>query len=130
MKKQIMNFALVTEIISKSYGEAFEGTIPSNNSINTLLPNISLVEVQERLLTQNSITNPLGTQRTGSFATNSRWNSMRNLIAPSQTLNGFRTQTDGRAITINGNTLQAGIYLYSLISNGQEIITKRMVITK
>jgi hypothetical protein len=33
-------------------------------------------------------------------------------------------------ITINGSTLQAGMYLYSLLVNGQEIITKKMVLTK
>jgi hypothetical protein len=31
---------------------------------------------------------------------------------------------------INGNTLKAGIYNYSLIVNGAEIMTKRMVLTK
>ncbi len=33
-------------------------------------------------------------------------------------------------VTINGNTLQAGMYLYSLLVNGQEIITKKMILTK
>ncbi|MBC7587186.1 MAG: tail fiber domain-containing protein, partial [Chitinophagaceae bacterium] len=33
-------------------------------------------------------------------------------------------------VTINGSSLQAGMYLYSLIVNGQEIITKKMVLTK
>jgi hypothetical protein len=33
-------------------------------------------------------------------------------------------------ITINGSTLQAGMYLYSLLVNGQEIITKKMILTK
>ena len=35
-----------------------------------------------------------------------------------------------RAITIEGNTLQAGIYLYSLIADGQVIDTKQMILTK
>lgn len=33
-------------------------------------------------------------------------------------------------ITINGSTLQPGMYLYSLLVNGQEIITKKMILTK
>ena len=33
-------------------------------------------------------------------------------------------------VTINGNTLTAGIYIYSLIVNGNEVISKRMVLTK
>ena len=35
-----------------------------------------------------------------------------------------------QSITINGYELQAGIYLYSLVVGGQEIDTKRMIITK
>ena len=33
-------------------------------------------------------------------------------------------------LTINANTLPAGIYIYSLLANGQEVISKRMVLTK
>ena len=33
-------------------------------------------------------------------------------------------------ITINGSELSAGMYLYSLIVNGQEVDTKRMILTK
>ena len=32
--------------------------------------------------------------------------------------------------TINGSTLQAGMYLYSLLVNGEEIVTKKMILTK
>jgi hypothetical protein len=34
------------------------------------------------------------------------------------------------SITINGSELTAGMYFYSLIVNGQEIDTKRMILTK
>ena len=34
------------------------------------------------------------------------------------------------SITINGSELSAGMYLYSLIVNGQEIDTKRMILTR
>ena len=33
-------------------------------------------------------------------------------------------------LVINGNTLQAGMYIYSLLANGQEVVSKRMVLTK
>jgi hypothetical protein len=33
-------------------------------------------------------------------------------------------------LTINGSTLQAGMYLYSLLVNGEEIVTKKMILTK
>ncbi|MDR0507111.1 MAG: T9SS type A sorting domain-containing protein [Dysgonamonadaceae bacterium] len=34
------------------------------------------------------------------------------------------------SVIINGSTLQAGMYLYSLIADGQEVDTKRMILTK
>ena len=40
------------------------------------------------------------------------------------------TQTGEGALTIKGNELQAGMYLYSLIADGQVIDTKRMILTK
>ena len=33
-------------------------------------------------------------------------------------------------VTINGSSLQAGMYLYTLVVNGEEIITKKMILTK
>jgi len=39
--------------------------------------------------------------------------------------------TDGKgSITISGNELKAGMYMYSLIIDGKEIDTKRMILTK
>jgi hypothetical protein len=35
-----------------------------------------------------------------------------------------------QSVTINGNELAPGIYLYSLVVNGQEIDTKRMILSK
>ena len=35
-----------------------------------------------------------------------------------------------QSVTINGYELSAGIYLYSLAVNGQEIDTKRMILSK
>jgi|GEM_PF-3836137 len=34
------------------------------------------------------------------------------------------------AVTLSGNELEAGMYIYSLIANGQEVETKRMILTK
>jgi Secretion system C-terminal sorting domain/Chaperone of endosialidase len=33
-------------------------------------------------------------------------------------------------ITINGNTLQPGMYIYTLLAEGQEVVSKRMILTK
>jgi Chaperone of endosialidase/Secretion system C-terminal sorting domain len=33
-------------------------------------------------------------------------------------------------VQVNGNTLSAGMYIYSIIANGQEVISKRMILTK
>ena len=35
-----------------------------------------------------------------------------------------------QSVTVNGYELSAGIYLYSLVVNGQEIDTKRMILSK
>jgi len=35
-----------------------------------------------------------------------------------------------QSVTINGYELSAGIYLYSLVVGGQEIDTKRMILSK
>jgi hypothetical protein len=35
-----------------------------------------------------------------------------------------------QSVTINGSELQPGIYLYSLVVGGQEIDTKRMILSK
>jgi 2-C-methyl-D-erythritol 4-phosphate cytidylyltransferase len=34
------------------------------------------------------------------------------------------------SVTIQGSTLTAGMYLYSLVADGQEVDTKRMILTK
>ena len=34
------------------------------------------------------------------------------------------------SVTIQGNELEAGMYIYSLLANGEEIATKRMILTK
>jgi hypothetical protein len=33
-------------------------------------------------------------------------------------------------VTINGNTLAAGMYIYTLLADGQEVVSKRMILTK
>ncbi|GHT77147.1 hypothetical protein AGMMS50262_17410 [Bacteroidia bacterium] len=38
--------------------------------------------------------------------------------------------TGQNSVTIQGSTLQPGMYLYSLIADGQEVDTKRMILTK
>jgi archaellin len=42
----------------------------------------------------------------------------------------FDRLNGGSQVTINANTLQPGIYIYSLVAEGQEVISKRMVVAK
>ena len=34
------------------------------------------------------------------------------------------------AVTLHGSELQAGMYIYALIADGQEVDSKRMILTK
>ena len=45
-----------------------------------------------------------------------------------QTLREFKLTAIKGSITIESNTMQKGMYLYSLIANGEEIATKKMIV--
>ena len=102
MKKVFMIFALATLIAVHGLSQVNVGTNLTNSLPLTTPANISQLETRGRLITQNAFvgtgTIPINLQ-TGSFSTNARWNSMGSLNAGSQILNGFRTQTDCRALT-------------------------------
>jgi Secretion system C-terminal sorting domain/Chaperone of endosialidase len=108
MKKRIMIFALISGIGVNGFSQQNVGTLPTNTLPSTTPANISQLETRVRLITQNFYNVPTGTQLTGNFATNSRWNSMGSLNAGSQILNGFRTQTDGRGLTMGFSVPAAG----------------------
>ena len=83
------------------------GGAPTNATPQTNPLNISQFEVSGRLITQNAFVGTTAipaAQQTGNFGSAARWNSMGNLnfnaTTPNltQTLNGFRTQTDGRGL--------------------------------
>jgi len=40
------------------------------------------------------------------------------------------TERGNTSVTIEGHTLKAGMYLYTLIADGKEVDTKRMILTK
>jgi hypothetical protein len=42
----------------------------------------------------------------------------------------FNNLSGRSQVTISGNTLAAGMYIYSLLANGKELATKRMILTK
>jgi len=42
----------------------------------------------------------------------------------------YNLQQGKNTIVVKGNTLTAGMYLYSLIADGQEVLSKKMVLTK
>ncbi len=45
-------------------------------------------------------------------------------------LRSYDLRADQNSVTIEGNELEAGMYFYSLIVNGEEIDTRRMILTK
>jgi hypothetical protein len=81
-------------------------------TINTTPAGISQFQAETRLITQNSFvsTGVADVRNTGNFGATARWNSMGNLSAGTQILNGFRTQTNGRALASGHsiNTLMTG----------------------
>jgi hypothetical protein len=42
----------------------------------------------------------------------------------------YNLAKSSNSIIINGNTLVPGMYIYSLIVNGNEVVSKKMVLTK
>jgi hypothetical protein len=77
-------------------------------AISTTPTGLSQFQVEGALITQNSFVAPTAANFTGSFATTARWNSMGNLSAGlTQTLNGFRTQTNGRALATGHSIINA-----------------------
>lgn len=111
MKKQITILALAIGIAANGVAQQAVGNIVSGTPPTAPVPGLSQLEVQGRLFTQNSITNPTGVQITGNFGTTARWNSLGNLNVGTggltQTLNGLRTQTNGRGLVF-GHSIPSG----------------------
>ncbi|MBL7748553.1 MAG: tail fiber domain-containing protein [Chitinophagaceae bacterium] len=60
---------------------------------------------------------------------------VRNAVIAVFDLNGkmllqFNGLTGRSQVEINGNSLQSGMYIYSLLADGQEVISKRMILTR
>jgi hypothetical protein len=98
MKRLLLSFALATVIVPLTFGQQNAGTVPTGVLPVTTPANISQLEAQGRAITQNFQSSPVLSQITGSFDPKARWNTMGSIPASSQLLNGFRTQTDGRAL--------------------------------
>jgi hypothetical protein len=70
---------------------------------------VSQFQVEGALITQNNYVPPIAVANvTGNFGSTARWNSMGNLSTPNQILNGFRTQTNGRALVTGHSIPTAG----------------------
>jgi Chaperone of endosialidase/Secretion system C-terminal sorting domain len=78
--------------------------IPPAAIINSVPADISQFQAESRLITQNFYSAPVGANITGNFGVTARWNSMGSLNAGTQTLNGYRTQTNGRAL-VTGHSI-------------------------
>jgi hypothetical protein len=105
MKKTIMIFTLISGIGISGFSQSNVGTALSLLAPITNPAGISQLETRGKLITQNFYNVPSGTQFTGNFTTNARWNSMGSLNAGTQVLNGFRTQTNGRGLTMGYSVL-------------------------
>ncbi len=105
--KKILFVSIATSILGGASLQAQTNSASAvvSPTINTSPAGVSQFQVSGRLLTQNSTpgaaTLPLTDLRiTGNFGVAARWNSMGNLkVGLVDTLNGFRTQTNGRALT-------------------------------
>jgi hypothetical protein len=120
MKKVFMIFALATGFVANGFGQQNVGLNLTNVAPLTSPASISQLEVRGRLITQNAFLGftpiPLA-QQTGSFGTAARWNSMGSLNAGSQVLNGFRTQTNGKGLTLGYSVPNPGQPNAGIVSN-------------
>ena len=100
----MMIFALATGMVANVFAQqALNNGFVVNTPPTTVNPTgFSQFEVSGGAITQNfytGTTTPSG-EETGNFATTARWNTMGSLrVAPTAIVNGYRTQTDGRALT-------------------------------
>ena len=105
--KKVITTVLITVFFGCFLGKAQvilqASTPPAAAPIATTPAGISQLEVRNKLITQNAFagTGVIPTnEQTGEFGTSARWNSMGSLNAGSQLLNGFRTQTNGKGLTL------------------------------
>lgn len=115
MKRLFISFALATVIIPGAFAQQNAGTVPTGVLPVTTPANISQLEAQGRAITQNFQSSPALSQITGSFDPKARWNTMGSIPAASQLLNGFRTQTDGRALAWGHSIPNGGVVSNSFI---------------
>jgi hypothetical protein len=99
-----------------------------NTTTNNNIPNVNLVNAY---LYQNT-PNPFTYQTEIQYFVPSEIKQAYICIFDMQgkLLKKLDAQTGTNTITVRGSELQAGMYLYSLIVDGQEIDTKRMILTK
>lgn len=95
---------LLTGIFATAQVTRTRTAVVVTNPIPTAPANLSQFQVEGALLTQNSFIAPPAANVTGSFSATARWNSIGNLNAGVQTLNGLRTQTNGRAL-VSGHSI-------------------------
>lgn len=105
---------------------------------NTFVVNEAAITPQEIFLKNTSYTlsqnipNPFSNTTTIKYSlpTTSTQATIALLNLNGTMLQQFTKLSGSGQITINAQQLPAGIYLYSLLDNGQEIITKRLVVSK
>ena len=141
-----LNYMGLITLLTKSIQELntkvdeLETKLASNNSrANTLVLKEAAISNSEKLLLENksfslsqNIPNPFTESTTINYTIPQ--NVSKALLAIFD-LNGkmllqYNLQQGNNQVKINGNQLTAGMYIYSLIADGAEVVSNRMILTK
>ncbi len=115
--------------ILKDKLELAEKTYVVNNQKNFTESELQAIQVNGYYLGQNT-PNPFKTSTVIEYSLpeGETEASILLLNLNGQTLKEFKLTAIKGSITIESNTMQKGMYLYSLIANGEEIATKKMIV--
>ena len=134
-----VNYVALIPILTKAIQEQQQETDELKTQLAEKLNTVTVIaddaadaktKANSFMLAQN-VPNPFTASTTIKYSIPEKNNAMIAVMD----LNGkmllqFNNLKGASQITISGNTLQAGMYLYTLVVNGQEILTKKMILTK
>lgn len=125
IKEQNAKIDSIQKLLNKTHTNA-----TTNSNLNTGLSDINKSTVAQ--LKQN-IPNPFTQSTSISFTISTlKQSAMLNIYNMQGTeIKSYPvTRTGEQSVTINGSELNPGMYMYTLIVDGQEIDTKRMILTR
>ena len=117
----------LTGLVYKLLGKEDASIFRSDNSTTGILQSASIGASLEQ-----NIPNPFNQSTVVRYTLPQTFNSAQIIITNASGIVVRQITLSGgtNSITIEGSSLQAGIYLYSLICDGSVVDTKRMVLTK